>query len=72
MSKHTKGQWLEKDGQVYIEETGKTIAVIPYWDNLDEQRANARLIASATELLSAAKALLARESELTTGHAYIE
>jgi len=34
--------------------------------------ANARLIASAPDLLRAAKRILAREAELTTGDAYLE
>ena len=50
--KHTPGTWIDKDGQIYSEETGYTIAVIPYFDKEDqEQVANAKLMASAPDLL---------------------
>jgi len=49
---HTQGAWITKEGQIYPEQTGKTLALIPYFDETnDEQQANAKLIASAPELL---------------------
>lgn len=54
MKKHTKGNWLAHDGQIYSEETGKTLALISYFDKEDEeQRANANLIAAAPDLFTA-------------------
>jgi len=51
---HTKGEWHSKEGQIYPIETGKTLAVIPYFDkDNQEQEANARLISAAPELLEA-------------------
>ncbi len=51
---HTKGTWMAKEGQIYPEETGKTLALIPYFDKDDkEQEANAKLIAAAPEMLEA-------------------
>ncbi len=54
--KHTAGNWIAKEGQIYPEETGKTLALIPYFDeNNEEQAANAKLIAAAPDLLDALK-----------------
>jgi|694.fasta_scaffold129371_4 hypothetical protein len=51
-TKHTSGKWHAKDGQIYPTETGKTLAIIPYYDKDNrEQEANAKLIAAAPELL---------------------
>jgi hypothetical protein len=51
-NKHTQGEWVAKDGQIYPAETGKTIALIPYFDEeSEEQKANSKLIAAAPELL---------------------
>lgn len=50
---HTAGTWHTKDGQIYPQETGRTIALIPYFDNTEEQQANALLMAAAPELLEA-------------------
>lgn len=52
-TKHTPGEWIAKDGQIYPIETGKTLAIIPYYITDDEQQANARLIAAAPDLLEA-------------------
>lgn len=53
-TQHTKGPWMDKEGQIYPETTGKTLALIPYFDKSnDEENANARLIAAAPELLEA-------------------
>lgn len=49
--KFTAGNWHAHDGQIYPEETGKTIALIPYYDKENEEvEANAQLIASAPTL----------------------
>ena len=50
-TQHTAGTWTAKDGQIYPEETGKTLALIPYYSGTEEQEANAKLIAAAPELL---------------------
>ena len=58
MSKHTKGDWHAHDGQIYPEETGKTLALIPYWDKEDkEKEANAMLIAAAPDMLKALQSI---------------
>lgn len=66
---YTKENWYANDGQIYPTETGKTLAIIPYYDKENkEQEANALLIASAPELLEAcrgAKQLLDSLSMLT-------
>lgn len=66
-NKHTPGTWYAKDGQVYPTETGKTLAVIPYFDKEnEEQKANAKLIAAAPDLLEACK--MALEVRRVTHH----
>lgn len=51
-NKHTQGTFYAKDGQIIIEETGKTIAVIPYFDNeSEEQKANQQLFAASLKML---------------------
>ena len=56
MTEHTAGNWYAHDGQIYPIETGKTLALIPYFDeNNEEQAANAKLIAAAPVLLDALK-----------------
>ena len=51
-TRHTQGNWHAKDGQIYPTETGKTLALMPYFDkDNEEQEANSQLIASAPELL---------------------
>ena len=60
--KHTQGEWIANDGQIYPQETGKTLALIPYYDEEDkEQQANARLMAAAPELILAIKNLMDAE-----------
>lgn len=47
----TGGEWYAKEGQIYPLETGKTLALIPYFDpENEEQQANARLIAESKNL----------------------
>jgi hypothetical protein len=59
-TKHTSGEWQAKEGQIYSLETGKTHAVIPYFDqDNEEQKANQNLIASAPSILEAYKTLFA-------------
>ena len=56
---HTQGNWHTNDGQIYTEETGKTLALIPYFDKENEEmKANSKLIASAPNLLKALQNLL--------------
>jgi hypothetical protein len=56
---HTQGNWHTNDGQIYTEETGKTLALIPYFDKENEEmKANSKLIASAPDLLKALQDLL--------------
>ncbi len=51
---HTPGNWHANEGQIYPTETGKTLALIPYFDkNNKEQKANQQLIAAAPDLLNA-------------------
>lgn len=52
-NKHTAGEWHAKEGQIYPIETGKTLALIPYFDEEnEEEKANAKLIAASPHLLS--------------------
>jgi len=56
---HTQGEWFAKDGQIYPIETGKTLAVIPYYDKDNkEQEANSKLIAASPDMLEACKLAL--------------
>jgi len=58
-TKHTRGTWIAKEGQIYPQETGKTLALVPYFDKEDEeQEANSKLIAAAPDLLHACKFLV--------------
>jgi len=58
-TQHTQGEWMAKEGQIYPQETGVTLALIPYFDDgNNEQQANAKLIAAAPELLKALQDIL--------------
>lgn len=60
--KHTKGNWYAHDGQIYPEETGKTLALTPYFDKENkEQEANAKLIAAAPDMLAALQNIADRD-----------
>jgi hypothetical protein len=51
---YTPGDWYAKDGQIVAQDTGKTLALIPYYDaSNEEQTANANLMAASKELLNA-------------------
>lgn len=51
---HTQGNWHAHDGQIYPEQTGATVALIPYFDKDNEQhQANSKLIAAAPDMLEA-------------------
>jgi hypothetical protein len=53
---HTYGDWYAKEGQIVAQDTGKTLAIVPYYDNTDEeQTANANLMAASPRLLQAAE-----------------
>jgi hypothetical protein len=53
-TKHTQGNWHTNEGQIYPQETGKTLALIPYFDkDNEEMEANSKLIAASPELLKA-------------------
>ena len=57
-AQHTPGTWHAKDGQIYPEETGKTLALIPYFDPSDKEAlASAALIAAAPDLIAALQSL---------------
>ena len=49
---HTNGEWHAHDGQIYQTESGRTLALIPYFDSsFEEDKANQNLIAAAPDLL---------------------
>jgi hypothetical protein len=52
---HTTGEWYAKDGQIVAQATGRTLALIPYYfyNEDEEQTANANLMAAAPKLLEA-------------------
>lgn len=61
MTKHTPGPWYKQGTYIGITPTGRRFLIGEvYQDNgVEQAQANARLIASAPELLFACKALLA-------------
>lgn len=57
-TKHTQGTWHSHDGQIYPEQTGKTICLIPYYDkDNEEQKANAKLICASPIILETLKTI---------------
>lgn len=67
--KFTKGIWHTNSGQIYPESTGATLAMIPYWDeNNKEKQANAKLIATAPELLDALECMIKHASVIIDGN----
>lgn len=63
-NKHTQGEWITNEGQIYPQETGKTLALIPYFDKDDEeQEANAKLIAAAPNMLKIIEDIAKKLSE---------
>jgi hypothetical protein len=66
---HTPGEWITKEGSIYPQETGKTLAFIPYFDKEDkEQEANAKLIAAAPEMLELIERMKGLIELMGTGH----
>lgn len=68
---HTKGEWHAHDGQIYQTESGRTLALIPYFDSsFEEDKANQNLIAAAPNLLKALVELLkeARQNSFNLNH----
>lgn len=58
-TKHTAGNWIAKDGQIYPQETGVTLALIPYFEKgNEEQEANQKIIAASKDVLEALENLL--------------
>jgi hypothetical protein len=56
---HTQGNWHAHDGQIYPEETGVTVALIPYFDKDNaEHQANSKLISAAPDMLEALQQFL--------------
>jgi hypothetical protein len=55
-TKHTLSELYAKDGQIVAQETGKTIALIPYFDKDNENHLMAQnLLAAAPDLLQTLK-----------------
>ena len=53
-TKHTPGPYYFKDGMIVSEDTGETLAILPYHGDEPEQIATGILLAAAPELLEAA------------------
>ena len=67
-TKHTKGEWYANNGQIYQLETGKTIALIPYFDNDNkEHKANQKLIEAAPQMLEALEYVIRWHREHDSG-----
>jgi hypothetical protein len=70
-AQHTPGTWHAKDGQIYPEETGSTLALIlPCVDPTGKEAlANAALIAAAPDLLAALQSIA--DSEEYDGDSFV-
>ncbi|MCA6367625.1 MAG: hypothetical protein IM618_11320 [Cytophagales bacterium] len=55
---YTPGEWRSKDGQVYSEQTGSTLAITYPQKNDEEQAANANIMASAPALFKSLETLV--------------
>ena len=55
---YTPGEWRSKDGQVYSEQTGSTLAITYPQINDEEQAANANIMASAPALFKSLETLV--------------
>ena len=63
--KHTPGPWGTRDGHIYQEESGVTLALVTYYDKeIPHKKADAQLIAAAPDLLQAVKDALETIGEL--------
>jgi hypothetical protein len=72
-TKHTQGDWYARDGQIYSTDTGKTLALIPYYDeDNEEHEANARLMAAAPFMLMALQEAVDHSHVYDTPPALIE
>jgi hypothetical protein len=72
-TKHTEGDWYARDGQIYPTDTGKTLALIPYYDkDNEEHEANARLIAAAPFMIMALQEAVYHSHVYDTPPALIE
>ena len=67
-TRHTPGPYAFKDGMVYSEATGATLAVLPYHGDEPEQIATGILLAAAPELLSAMNECLADLEHYVAAH----
>lgn len=71
-TKHSDGEWYAKNGQIVQSNTGRTLAVIPYFDSRnDEQKANQELMAMAPTFLNALEGVQRNIKEMMEGDAEI-
>lgn len=71
-TKHSDGTWYAKDGQIVQSNTGRTLAVIPYFDSLnDEQKANQELMTMAPTFLNVLEEVQRNIEEMMDGDAEI-
>lgn len=71
-TKHSDGEWYAKDGQIIQGNTGRTLAIIPYFvSQNDEQKANQELIAMAPAFLNVLTQVQNNIEEMMNGDAEI-
>lgn len=71
-TKHSDGEWYAKDGQIVQSNTGRTLAVIPYFDSRNnEQKANQDLMAMAPTFLNVLTEVQHNIEEMMDGDAEI-